>query len=1014
MLPKRAQRISLIVAACGLLTVPPARALILISSYTLVNATGSVIAWSIDHDAAGNIYAAGVVNNTAWIGKYSSTLEPLANVTIGGTTGGAWAQKLRIDNAGKIWVVGGTDEGTPSAKAAVWKFDSQLVLLSSAGFPGAFGGELVVFYDLAFASGGQVVAAGWGDLSASNQEDAWVVKLGSSLALVSSATVNGPANNLDAALGLAVDAADNIYVTGELTVAGQGETLWVAEFSPTLTPLRSITRDFAGLAEFGNAVKLDSAGHVWIPEVQNLTIASYQNVPITGDIRVDEFDDQLQLLRSTTVSFAFNHNSWGLDLAFDAQGRAWTVGGLNGTGLQGSGNAWVGVYTSSLTPVADFALQLDTSSIAHGLFIDSTGDAWISANTGAFPNPGEFVVARVGFRPPNPVVDLTASTRASDQISLAWSATGNELGLGALINSTYTVQYTSVASFSSWDPSGAGPNYVAAISISTSGVAPGSPQLGMVHGLSPNTTWYFRLWTTNAFGLNSAVSNPAMACTLAAPPTGTVVAEADSSSVTLAWSSAEDPPGTTYEVQASTSVDFSSVQTSTTVNPAATVAGLSPNTAYFFRVRALSHTAVPTIYDSIVSTRTPLAAPMGLFIAGLTTRGLTLAWTANGNPTGSLYEASFSTSMDFTGNFASTTTTDLSVAFNGLLVNTTYYGRVRVQGLAPSAFVQSGPVSTLADSPTGTSAAGASSTTIALSWTPNGNPAGTLYKVSYWSVGGGTTTTSVAATSFTAAGLSPSTTYYLQVRASNRSGIDSAPDTAISTATASPAQITQVIAPDQGGELTFLLPSGVVDVQVPPGVFAQAVPLTITTPSEPPAGSFMNHVALNVTVSIDASGNQPRGSVRLRIPFSPSDVSGLDVSKLIIARWSDSAQAWVPLPSTVNTSLRYVEAYTNHFSVFRLFQASPPADLSAMAIFPNPLRPALGQTSVTFANLPANARIRIYTMLGELIRDLNADTTGLASWDGTNESGRKTATGVYLALIESGSSRRTAKVAVQR
>lgn len=82
--------------------------------------------------------------------------------------------------------------------------------------------------------------------------------------------------------------------------------------------------------------------------------------------------------------------------------------------------------------------------------------------------------------------------------------------------------------------------------------------------------------------------------------------------------------------------------------------------------------------------------------------------------------------------------------------------------------------------------------------------------------------------------------------------------------------------------------------------------------------------------------------------------------------------------------------------------------------FPNPFRPARGHTAMTFADLPANARLRIYTLTGEMIRDLEADTAGTATWDGRNQDGRDAASGVYFVLAQAEGDKNTFKVVVQR
>ena len=87
---------------------------------------------------------------------------------------------------------------------------------------------------------------------------------------------------------------------------------------------------------------------------------------------------------------------------------------------------------------------------------------------------------------------------------------------------------------------------------------------------------------------------------------------------------------------------------------------------------------------------------------------------------------------------------------------------------------------------------------------------------------------------------------------------------------------------------------------------------------------------------------------------------------------------------------------------------------SGPLIFPQPFRPAHGHTAVTFARLPPSARVRIHAFSGLLVRELDADAMGTASWDGNNSSGRPAASGVYLVYVDGGGKKFTLKVIVQR
>ena len=106
-----------------------------------------------------------------------------------------------------------------------------------------------------------------------------------------------------------------------------------------------------------------------------------------------------------------------------------------------------------------------------------------------------------------------------------------------------------------------------------------------------------------------------------------------------------------------------------------------------------------------------------------------------------------------------------------------------------------------------------------------------------------------------------------------------------------------------------------------------------------------------------------------------------------------------------------LKAPTDHTPLPQVLPATPAKSLSEVKAFPNPLRP--GET-MTFAPLPAMARIRIYSTTGALIKDLSSESTGAASWDGTDQAGNQVATGIYLVSIKADSENRVIKVIFQR
>ncbi|TBR22433.1 T9SS type A sorting domain-containing protein [bacterium] len=81
--------------------------------------------------------------------------------------------------------------------------------------------------------------------------------------------------------------------------------------------------------------------------------------------------------------------------------------------------------------------------------------------------------------------------------------------------------------------------------------------------------------------------------------------------------------------------------------------------------------------------------------------------------------------------------------------------------------------------------------------------------------------------------------------------------------------------------------------------------------------------------------------------------------------------------------------------------------------FPNPFR--TNESGTVTITIPTSLQsrgtsIRVYTIDGQLVRDLKAQTT----WDGKNDSGHQVASGTYLVLVKTDAGSQTAKVAVIR
>ena len=90
-------------------------------------------------------------------------------------------------------------------------------------------------------------------------------------------------------------------------------------------------------------------------------------------------------------------------------------------------------------------------------------------------------------------------------------------------------------------------------------------------------------------------------------------------------------------------------------------------------------------------------------------------------------------------------------------------------------------------------------------------------------------------------------------------------------------------------------------------------------------------------------------------------------------------------------------------------------DLSSAHCYPVPFKPSAGHTKITFTGLTRFARIRIYTISGELVRTLDKfDAGDSIDWNVRNSRGTAVDSGVYIFLIKSGSQTKKGKLMVIR
>ena len=552
-----------------------------------------------------------------------------------------------------------------------------------------------------------------------------------------------------------------------------------------------------------------------------------------------------------------------------------------------------------------------------------------------------------------------------------------------------------------------------------------------IGGLAPNTSYYFRSGTFNEQGYVNYTTVQATS-TLANPPLPQVFGLTPDS-INLTWDPHSNPSDTRYLVEMDNDAGYTSpLPSSTTVISSATFSGLAPNTTYYSRVTSINRLGRPTPAVDFLPMATGAYDPLPDTPAGIGVTGLTARWLPSLNtPLITNYRVQISSNTDFSGTVLSSVTKNLSAGFDGLVSNASYYMRVSALNLSGVPTQPAVPLPAALTLPTTAyilapedTFSGLMTDGFSVKWANNGNSSFTVYNVqastaSDFSVIN--SSLSVRAETCTFVNLLINTAYWVQVQAKGQAGALSDFRTAGSVSTLLSSQMSAV-AMDANtitletsyGEISVLLPQG----SIGGSTRLTLTPSTFTLPSPLSAVSQLAPTGVGLVVTYFPP-TLILNAITVTLPYRISDLPlamRADRTKLILALYDEANRVWVPLPSVSDTARNRVIAQTWHLSTFQIMQAQPEAGLAKVKIYPNPYRPNSVSDVMHFTNMTSFAKVKIYTFLGELVREIHADVNGMAHWDGLNTAGRKAASGVYIAFVQSQDkkSSKSFKVALER
>jgi len=314
-------------------------------------------------------------------------------------------------------------------------------------------------------------------------------------------------------------------------------------------------------------------------------------------------------------------------------------------------------------------------------------------------------------------------------------------------------------------------------------------------GLSANTTYYLEAGTiyTSSPTVYTSTNTPLVAVTLSSQVTGIVLSQVSTTTFQLSWNSVGAGNAIGYKVVVSTSANFIPPMITTgTFGVAATsiaIAGIAPSTTYFIEVGSLNWNFSPNFASSISTVTLAgggLPAPTGLTGFSPTPTSINWSWSIVGGATQyNLYLASSTATLVVSTTTNAWSETGLSANIPvGLVVSALGGGQQSPLSASATTF-------TLANVPGVPVVNSVSSTTLAITWGPAGNPGYTPYEVSIANDGAFATnlstpipfTNNLTANTTNILGLIPGTNYFVRIRAQNGNGVTSIFSPSVSTVT---------------------------------------------------------------------------------------------------------------------------------------------------------------------------------------------------------------------------------------
>jgi endoglucanase Acf2 len=135
---------------------------------------------------------------------------------------------------------------------------------------------------------------------------------------------------------------------------------------------------------------------------------------------------------------------------------------------------------------------------------------------------------------------------------------------------------------------------------------------------------------------------------------------------------------------------------------------------------------------------------------------------------------------------------------------------------------------------------------------------------------------------------------------------------------------------------------------------------------------------------------------------------------------SNSNNGWIEVPTIVDAKGKVATAAAANAGIYALVLTPGTGEGEQFRVYPNPYKPGSGgkydalQGGIEFDGISEGARIKIYTIMGELVFETTSRNVNKYVWNAKNSAGKNVASGIYIYHVTTGGKTRKGKLAIER